>query len=203
MFSEHVQTRAARRESTRQNVLASAEQLFRSQGFGTTTVRQIAADADVSTGTVMAVGDKAALLVAIFDGWIDAVHQARKREHDTGRSPVPSTDPVADVMALFEPFIAHFALNRDLSREYAAIIVRGDHESAIFYELALALVSELRQVLSQAGLSADDAGPAASSVYFSYIGLLMTVANGAIGENAAPEHLRDVIAFVLNHKGNQ
>jgi len=203
MFSEHVQPRAARRETTRQNVLASAERLFRSQGFGTTTVRQIAADADVSTGTVMAVGDKAALLVAIFDGWIDAVHQARKGDQNTGRSPVPSTDPVADVMALFEPFVAHFALNRDLSREYAAIIVRGDHESAIFYELALALVSELHQVLSQVGLSADDAGLAARSVYFSYLGLLMTVANGAIGEDSATEQLRDVITFVLNHKGNQ
>ncbi|MEU5300944.1 TetR family transcriptional regulator [Streptomyces noursei] len=45
MFSERVQSRAAQREATRQRVLSTAERLFRDQGFGATTVRQIAADA--------------------------------------------------------------------------------------------------------------------------------------------------------------
>ncbi|MFD7200857.1 hypothetical protein [Streptomyces sp. NPDC059893] len=30
-------------------------------------------------------------------------------------------------MALFEPFVTYFARNRELSREYAAITVRGSH----------------------------------------------------------------------------
>ncbi|QRX90089.1 TetR family transcriptional regulator [Streptomyces noursei] len=71
-------------------MLSAAERLFRDQGFGATTVRQIATDAAVSTGTVMSVGDKDALLVAIFDSWIDAVHRARTDDQDETVAPLPA-----------------------------------------------------------------------------------------------------------------
>ncbi|TVT53411.1 TetR/AcrR family transcriptional regulator [Amycolatopsis rhizosphaerae] len=203
MFSEHVQSRAARREATRQRVLAAAERLFRDQGFGATTVRQIAAEAGVSAGTVMSVGDKDALLVAIFDGWIDAVHRARTAEH--GAAPVPMSPGAAvdAVMALFEPFIRYFTLDEELSREYAAIIVRGAHESAIFQNLALSLIAEITGVLARAGLDGAGSGRGARVVYFSYLGILMTISHGTIRRPDAVDQLREVIGFVIGHEGGE
>ncbi|MFI5688129.1 TetR/AcrR family transcriptional regulator [Streptomyces sp. NPDC051636] len=201
MFTEPVQSRAAKREATRQKVLAAAERLFRAQGFGATTVRQIAADAGVSTGTVMSVGDKDALLVAIFDRWIDAVHQERKGADGPASGPLTAGVAVDAVMALFEPFIRYFARDEELSREYAAIIVRGERESAIFQNLALSLIAEIDGVLTQAGLSGVDAGRGARVSYFSYLGILMTVSNGAISEHDAIDQLHEVIEFVIAHEG--
>lgn len=61
-------------------MLASTQHLFATNGFAATTVRQIAADAQVSVGTVMAVGAEEALLVTSFDTWIAAVHHARSAD---------------------------------------------------------------------------------------------------------------------------
>ncbi|WP_219729354.1 TetR/AcrR family transcriptional regulator [Streptomyces noursei] len=193
-----------------------AERLFRDRGFGVTTVRQIAADAAVSTGTVMSVGDKDALLVAIFDSWIDAVHRARTDDQDepsvaplpTGTKPSRAASTAAGTavdtaMALFEPFIRYFALDEALSREYAAIIVRGAHESAIFQNLALSLTAEITEVLARAGLNDADAGRGARVVYFSYLGILMTVSHGTFRESDALNELREAIGFVLAHEGEK
>lgn len=182
-------------------MLAAAERLFRDQGFGATTVRQIAAEAGVSTGTVMSVGDKDALLVAIFDGWIDAVHRARTGEHGTAPVPMSAGAAVDAVMALFEPFIRYFALDDKLSREYAAIIVRGAHESAIFQNLALSLITEIARVLARAGLDDVNSGRGARVVYFSYLGILMTVSHGTVRQPDAIDQLREVTGFVINHDG--
>ncbi|RAG82630.1 TetR/AcrR family transcriptional regulator [Streptacidiphilus pinicola] len=197
MFSEHVQSRAERREGTRRKVLASAERLFREQGFGATTVRQIAADAEVSTGTVMAVGDKDALLVAIFDGWIGAVHRERGGALAQSDGALTPAAAVQELMALVAPFITYFESDRELSREYAAIIVRGSHTSEVFVDLALALLTEFTSVLSRAGLSAADAGRGAQAVYFAYLGLLMTASHGVLDEQAAVAQLQEIVRFVV------
>lgn len=199
MFTEHVQSRAAKRAETNQKVLASAERLFRERGFGPTTIRQIAADADVSVGTVMTAGDKDALLVAIFDGWIAAVHDGRTVEHGTKPTSLAPPDAAKAVMDLFQPFIDYFARDRQLSREYAAIIVRGSHESAIFQNLALALIAEIHAVLTQSGFTRDDAASAAQVIYFSYLGLVMTGGNGAM--QSPIDQLRDAVGFVVSHRG--
>ncbi|GAA4509180.1 hypothetical protein GCM10023191_070030 [Actinoallomurus oryzae] len=184
-------------------MLAAAERLFRTQGFRVTTIRQIAADAGVSTGTVMAVGEKDALLVAIFDGWIASVHRGRDTGHDADRTSLPATATVGEVMDLFEPFIRYFAVDPELSREYAAVIVRGNHESAIFQNLALALIAELEAVLSRSAFTRADAGCGARAVYFAYLGLLMTAANGAIETQDAIDELRQVVSFVVSHSGGE
>lgn len=218
MFSEHVQStsddrrppgrdrsrsRAEQRAATRARVLASAERLFREQGFAATTVRQIAADAEVSTGTVMAVGDKDALLVAIFDGWIAAVHAGRSGAGDLPAGPALDPDAaVQTVLALVEPFITYFELDRELSREYAAIIVRGSHESEVFLNLAVALISELEAVLSRTALGAAGAGGAALTVYYAYLGILMAAGNGALDPAAAVAQFRSVVRFVVHSEGD-
>src|SRR5690606_25888699 len=99
MFSEHVQSRSEQQAATRQKVLAAADRLFRAQGFKATTIRQIAAEAHVSTGTVMAAGDKDALLVSLFDNWITSVHNSRHTEPE----PSMTTATTEDVLRLFAP----------------------------------------------------------------------------------------------------
>lgn len=204
MFSEHVQSRSAKRVATRQKVLASAERLFRTRGFRPTTIRQIAADAGVSTGSVMAVGDKNALLVAIFDGWITSVHRGRDAaDASAGTGRLSAKAAVAAVLALFEPFVAYFARDLELSREYAAVVVRGHHESAIFGDLARALTAELEAVLARGALTPAAAGRGARVIYFAYLGVLMTAASGAIDTDDATDALRQVAGFVVAHPGGE
>lgn len=204
MFTERVQSRAAKREATRLRVLSSAERLFREQGFGSSTIRQIATDAEVSTGTVMSVGDKDALLVAIFDTWIAAVHHGREAERGRGEAtPLPPAAAAREVLDLVEPFISYFALDLELSREYAAVIVRGTHESEVFQALARALLSELESLLARTPLTATGAGAGARTLYFAYLGILMTVGNGALDQRGAISQFQEVIQFVVDREGTQ
>ncbi|MGW4636189.1 TetR/AcrR family transcriptional regulator [Nocardia sp. NPDC004415] len=193
MFNEHVQSRSEQQAATRQKVLAAADQLFRAQGFKATTIRQIAAEADVSTGTVMAAGDKDALLVAIFENWITSVHDSRHTE------PVPTAATAEDVLRLFGPFVGYFALDSELSREYLAILVRGNHESVIFRDLALALLGELEAVLARTALPPDQVARGARTIYLAYLGLLMTASSGAIAMPEAAVQLLETIEFVITH----
>ncbi|ROQ77301.1 TetR family transcriptional regulator [Streptomyces sp. CEV 2-1] len=204
MFSEHVQSRAVKREATRRKVLSSAERLFREQGFGSSTIRQIATDAEVSTGTVMSVGDKDALLVAIFDTWIAAVHHSREHRDEQGdETPLPPAAVAQEVLDLVEPFITYFALDLELSREYAAVIVRGTHESEVFRALARALLTELETLLARTPITATGAGAGARTLYFAYLGILMTVGNGALDQRAAIAQFQEVIHFVVHREGAQ
>lgn len=64
----HSPTREAQAARTRAQIVEAADHLFRTQGFGTTTVRQIAEAADVVPETVYATfGTKAGLLTAVID----------------------------------------------------------------------------------------------------------------------------------------
>jgi AcrR family transcriptional regulator len=197
MFTEHVQSRAGQKDATRLKVLSHAERLFREQGYDATTIRAIAAAADVSVGTVMAVGDKAALLVEIYDSWIAEVHTAR-----TAR-PVGSSDGTAtgEVIALVTPFIEYFASDEGLAREYAAVLMRGSAQSVIFTELALALIGELVGVLERHGFAADQAQVGAGAIYFTYLGVLMASASGALSREAAEEQFRTSVTFTLTRSG--
>jgi len=65
-----VSVRSAQRDDTHARVVAAANAQFLEHGFTDTTIRDIATAAGVSTGTVMIVGDKRALLVKVFDGLI-------------------------------------------------------------------------------------------------------------------------------------
>lgn len=178
-------------------MLSSAERLFRDQGFGATTIRQIASDAGVSAGTVMAVGDKDALLVAIFDGWITAVHDLR--EAPTTRRRLSRSAALTEALELFEPFVAYFSGDEDLAREYAAIITRGRHPSAIFQGLGERLTREVQVVLERARAPRPASG--ARAVYLAYLGVLMTASHGAVSTEQARAQLEDVITFVINPTG--
>lgn len=197
MFSEHVQSRAEQRASTETQVLAAADRLFREQGYEATTVRAIAAAAGVSAGTVMSVGDKARLLIHIFDGRIRTIHEER------AAAPAGTWGSVVDeVVALVEPFVSYFTTDLGLAREYASVLVRGTHDSAVFTELALHLVGELAQTLERAGLDAERAARGAGALYYLYLGVLMAASSGALDHDAAVQQFRSSVQFAIDNNGD-
>lgn len=193
MFNEHVQSRAEAKAGTRARVLAAADRSFRARGFAGTTVRGVAADAGVSVGTVMGVGDKDALLIAIVDDWIAAVHADREPAAE-----LPSLTPREATVRLVEvvrPFITYFNADGDLSREYAAVLARGTHRSRTFGDLGDELQADFEQVFAAAGCT--DAGAAARTLYFVYIGLLFATSGGAITREVAAERLVEAIGQIF------
>lgn len=161
------EARETQRRETESRVLEAAGELFQTKGFAVTTVRDIAASAGVSTGTVMSVGDKNALLVACFDRRIDEIH--RRRTED---SLADSAGVAEQITALVGPFVELFTSDPELSRTYGSVLVSGHTESSIFTELASVLISEIETVVHSAGM--PNAHALAESIYFAYIGRLFT-----------------------------
>lgn len=179
-----VTRREVSRRETRENVLRAAAELFEEQGYAETTIRDISASAGVSVGSVMAVGEKRALLVATFDRSIAGLHRRR--------CPPATGSRVERIMALFEPFLVLFTTRPALSREYASVLVAGGHASTVFTELAETLMQEIRALLgeSNADTSTDtstdastDASARARAVYLAYLGSLFAWAGG-LGDSA-------------------
>ncbi|MBS4103140.1 TetR/AcrR family transcriptional regulator [Tsukamurella paurometabola] len=199
MFNEHVQSRAEAKADTRARVLAAADRSFRAHGFAGTTVRGIAADARVSTGTVMAVGDKDALLIAIVDDWIAAVHARREPA-----APLPALTREEATMRLVEtvrPFVTYFNADGDLSREYAAVLARGKHHSRTFGDLGDELQADFERIFAATGCA--DPGAAGRALYFVYIGLLFATSGGAITREVAAERLVEAIGQILGEGVSQ
>lgn len=199
MSSESVQSRDNQRQATQRAVMASAEKLFRENGFKATTVRQIVLDAGVSIGTGIVAGDKEALLVAIFDGWIAQVHGSRPVLIEAAVS--IEDEVAAAVAALIVPFLELFAANLDLAREHGAILLRGSHRSAIFQELATTLKHEFGNVLERHSVAQAKAAEAATAIYFSYLGMLLSWAGGAYDQHTALDQLTAVIGAVTKDLG--
>ncbi|GAA4401436.1 TetR/AcrR family transcriptional regulator [Tsukamurella soli] len=203
MFSEHVQKeggiRAAARADTRRRVLAAADESFRERGYAATTIRDIAARAQVSVGTVMNVGEKDALLIAIVDEWIAAVHAARAAAPARSAARSPTTAQVVTrIGEIVGPFIAYFDADGDLSREYAAVLARGRHTSRVFGDLAQALIREFTEVMAAAGR--PDPAAAARTLYYVYIGMLFATSGGALDQQSARDRLVEAIHQILGEE---
>ncbi|MFM9370996.1 TetR/AcrR family transcriptional regulator [Streptomyces sp. Da 82-17] len=202
-FSERLGTpmtsRKEQRAATRGRVLAAAGELFGTRGFEATTVRDIAAEAGVSVGTVMAVGDKAALLVELFDQRIADLHRTRAEAPPV---PPPARPPrLADeVLALFAPFVALFAEDPQLTRHYAAGLVTGRYAAGVFDELATLLRREISDVLVRADFAPDAAGRAATTIHLAYLGALFVGAGSGEPDASGPvEDLVAVVEFLTAH----
>lgn len=168
-------------------VLRAADVLFQRQGFAETTIRDITASAEVSVGTVMAVGDKRALLVMIFDRFIEGLHQRQSPTNDGDSSQVDR------IMGLLDPFIILFTGRSELARAYASVLVAGEHLSSVFTELAETLINEIRAVL---GYSLPDSSTRAKAIYHAYLGSLFAWAGGIDDPAALSEGLRTTITII-------
>lgn len=183
--------RQERRVATRQHVLTVAAQMFEEHGFDSTTVRDIAHAAGVSVGTVMAVGDKSALLVEVFDGRIGQVHENRG-----AKASAADGNAVDALLDVFSPFVEMFAANPTLAQDYAAALVSGKHRAGVFHELAATLRREISETLQQTGLSPQVADQRAVAVHLAYLGTLFMSAG--TGDPNDPKPAEDFVA-VLQH----
>lgn len=79
-----VPRQAQRRAETRQRILTAAQGLFREHGYPNTSIEEIATTAGVGIRTIyLHFPGKAAILLAYFDGWLDAfVDGIRQRPLD-------------------------------------------------------------------------------------------------------------------------
>lgn len=193
-----VTTRTEARQVTRRAVLEAAGQLFDERGFLSTTVRDIAQEAGVSVGTVMAAGDKEALLVEIFDSLIEERQQLADT-HPLGANAWCG----AHAVAVVEPFVVLFEERRDLAQAYASILVSGRHSSVVFTDLARRLIDVFEKVVTACGCSSSvEARGRAAALHAAYIGSLFIW-------SATPERpgsdvlvkLRDVFAAICPHEG--
>ncbi|WP_374947534.1 TetR/AcrR family transcriptional regulator [Agreia sp.] len=157
------------RHATRQRVIGAADRLFQERGFDVTTIRDIADASAVSVGSVMAAGDKNALLVQVFDSLIEQGHSRSVADAPRDAS------CAARILYLVQPFVALFAGRPDLSRIYASVQVSGRQSSPLFTRLAALLINEIGSTLTAHGCTAPDAITATSrAIYFSYIGTLFS-----------------------------
>ena len=181
---------------TRKNVTDTAAALFLKRGFKATTIRSIASTAGVSVGTVIGVGGKSSLLVLTFDTAIAEIHNARSDRAAKGEG--RSSDPPRAILELFAPFLDAFARNLELAREYAAVLVSGQHESVIFTRLAEALREEITEVLAEAGVDRTELAERAMAIYLAYIGTIFVwAASGSSDNTQMIADLRSAITQLL------
>ena len=182
--------RQEQRLATENTILATAEQHFSTHGYQNATIRAIAAEANVSTGSVMSVGDKKTLLIRIFDTKIAAIHQSRNGH--TGIADTPN--PTDAVLATVSPFLTIFAKHLDLSREYFATLVSGSHSSIIFNELAEALEREFAELITHF-----------LPLYLGFLGVLVVWAgsvDATVGDVQLPTtELRRFVDFFFTSQG--
>ena len=183
--------RQEQRLATENTILATAEQHFVTHGYQNATIRAIAAEANVSTGSVMSVGDKKTLLIRIFDTKIAAIHQSRNGH--TGIADTPN--PTDAVLATVSPFLTIFAKHLDLSREYFATLVSGEALEREFAEL-------ITHFLPQ---HADTAASAAHALYLGFLGVLVVWAgsvDATVGDVQLPTtELRRFVDFFFTSQG--
>jgi len=164
--------RDQQREETQTRVLDAAHRLFVERGFEAVTVRDIAVASGVSVGSVMAAGDKEALLVRVFDGLIERQHAEPPAARGDGESCI---DRMLD---LVRPFVTLFTGHPQLSRVYAAIQVSGKQPSPLFTHLAELLIDEIGTLVVRATTaSPEDAAARARAAYFAYIGTLFSMSS--------------------------
>ncbi|GGO28108.1 hypothetical protein GCM10010116_56360 [Microbispora rosea subsp. aerata] len=194
-------SRDAHREATRAKIARTAERLFRERGYKATTIRDIAAAAGVSVGSVMTLGDKRALLVAMFDRYIAEVHQERARQNQSTTPGGAGTSTADSLIELVRPFLEIFSTQSDLAREYAAALVSGAHSSVIFKDLEAALITEIESALAKEGMPPASVPGAARTIYLSYLGSLFEWAGGSGADISKPlRNLRLVLNFVTESK---
>lgn len=115
-------------EQRQSKVRNAAGELFRTRGFDATSVRDIAAAAGVSVGTVALAGDKATLFLDVMEENAFAL-VGGGLERLSGE-PVGTT-LAAELWGVFEPSLTRIAENPELTRAYLIAYLRADGAHAI------------------------------------------------------------------------
>lgn len=165
MFTEHVHSsRSAAKAGTVSKVLATAYELFLTQGYATTSIRTIASEAGVSVGTVMGVGDKQTLLIRTIGQHISELHDDIRGQSDS-------------LLDVLRPFLQMFTGHEELSRAFGAALIQQGNQGEALTALKTLLTDEITLRLGTR-LSSADAAEYADLPYNVYLGLLIGWAAG-------------------------
>ncbi|UBV45297.1 TetR/AcrR family transcriptional regulator (plasmid) [Deinococcus taeanensis] len=116
------QAAPGRRDRHKQDKLTrihtAALTLFTEQGYDATTIRQIAAEADVAAGTIFRYAtDKADLLLMVF-------HDAIAQTVAEATEPHRLTGPLSQVLpGLFDPFFAFYEKRQALASDFLRLVL--------------------------------------------------------------------------------
>ncbi|GAA1855204.1 hypothetical protein GCM10009751_10070 [Myceligenerans crystallogenes] len=174
-------------------MLLVAARLFGEHGFEGTSIRQIATDAGVSVGTVMAIGDKKHLLVEVFSDWIAEIHQKAAE-----LPPVAPPDDLTDALcAVVGPFLDMFLDNGELARHYGAALIHAGDRTRTLNLLGDRLCAEARAAMLRFSTDAEQADAVADLLYHLYLGHLFAWAIGRFGDDELHRRMRGSIEFVV------
>ena len=167
MFTEHVHSsRSAAKAGTDSKVLATAYDLFLTQGYATTSIRTIASEAGVSVGTVMGVGDKQTLLIHTIGQHISELHDDIRGQSDS-------------LLDVLKPFLQMFTGHEELSRAFGAALIQQGNQGQALTALKTLLTDEITLRLGSR-LNSDDAAEYSDLLYNVYLGLLIGWAASSI-----------------------
>ncbi|AKK02638.1 TetR/AcrR family transcriptional regulator [Corynebacterium epidermidicanis] len=161
MLIEHVHStgRAQQKEQTSEKILSTAFQLFNSQGFETTTIREIASQAGVSVGRVMKLGDKNSILIQVIHKQIEVIHDEIRASS-------------TELIEVLKPFLLLFGKNPSLSQAYACALISQDRNANDLNRIKALLIDEITARLSD-NLTLDQKSEFASLFYHGYLGILL------------------------------
>lgn len=160
MFTEHVHspTRAHQRQQTEAKILDVSRELFVSNGYSETSIRDIATQAGVSVGTVMKTGSKQSLLIRVVEDWISDIHN-----EITG----------LNLTSSIEAFLDFFTSHDELSRAYCAALISERS----------ATLSRLQPLFL--GMTKQEDMVAGDVLYDAYLGILIGWAAGLYSASEA------------------
>lgn len=110
-------------------VRSAAGELFRTRGFDATSVRDIAAAAGVSVGTVALAGDKATLFLDVMEENAFAL-VGGALERLSSEQVGTSLTLAAEIWGVFEPSLTQIVENPELARAYLIAYLRADSTHA-------------------------------------------------------------------------
>jgi len=176
-------------------VRSAAGELFRTRGFDATSVRDIAAAAGVSVGTVALAGDKATLFLDVMEENAfalvgGAVERLRSEPVET------SLTLAAEIWGVFEPSLTRVAENPELTRAYLIAYLRADGAHATSEGQVDVICAGLaaRCVEHSGGEpGAPEALLAASAIYAVFFSVTFALAVGVGSAAEMAQGLRDLI----------
>ncbi|PTA69409.1 TetR/AcrR family transcriptional regulator [Deinococcus arcticus] len=186
--------RERHKQDKRARIQAAALSLFTQQGYEATTIRQIAAEADVAPGTVFRYAtDKADLLLMVFHDVIaQAIEEALAPERLSG--------PLFQVLpGLFDPFFAFYEARPALASDFLRLVLFHDSpQRTRELEQGHAFVEQLAGLLrarQQAGEVATDLDPATAA--FAIFSLYQACLVGWLSGGGTLAHAREQLAALL------
>jgi len=188
-------TRQQGQEQRQSKVRNAALELFRTRGFDATSVRDIAAAAGVSVGTVALAGDKATLFLDVMEENAFAlVGGALER---LSGEPVGTLSLTAEIWGVFEPSLTRIADNPELTRAYLIAYLRADsgHATSVGQVDVICAGLAARCVEHSGGVpGVPEALLAASAIYAAFFSTAFSLSGGLGSAADAAQWMRDLIA---------